>query len=108
MFVLWRVKGNDYKLRLNTVNLIALEKILGKNPAEIVLTFARGMQPKITDIVYTLQCSLQALEHGMSFEAVSQLYDDYISEGGNTTEIIKLLVSLFKQSGLIEGNSEKN
>ena len=108
MFVNWLVKGNNYKLRLNTINLIALEKILGKNPAEIVISYARGMQPKITDIIYTLQCSLQAYEHGMNFETVSNLYDSYIEDGGCTADILKIFVELFKQSGLIEKNSEKN
>ena len=107
MFVLWKVKDNEYKLRLNTVNLIALEKIIGKNPAEIVISYARGMQPKVTDIIYTLHSSLQSFEHGFSFEEVSRMYDDYIEAGGNTAGIMSIFVDLFKKSGLIEG-SEKN
>ena len=105
--------GNkDYKLRLNTRNIVALEKQLGANPLSI---FGGGDKlPTITQMVNILYASLQQLNHGISLNDAYDIFDAYLDDGHTSTDFIPVILDIYRFSGLIgkenseaEGN-EKN
>ena len=99
--------GNKaYKLRLNTRNTIALEKAIACNPLAI---FGNGDTiPTITIMVQILHASLQAYHHNITLEAAYDIFDQYIADGNSATDFIKVILEVYKVSGLIKGDTEKN
>lgn len=104
MYVDFSVNNKDYKLRLNTRNIVALEKQLGGNPLAI---FGDGDKiPTITEMVYILHSSLQQLNHGISLTDAYDIFDDYIADGHNATDFIQVILDIYKVSGIISGEEE--
>ena len=108
MYVDFTVKDKEYKLRLNTRNTIALEKQLGCNPLSI---FGDGStMPTITTMVQVLHASLQQYNHGIDMNDAYDIFDEYLEEGHATTDFIKVIVDVYRVSGLIPdtNKAEKN
>lgn len=100
--------GKSYKLRLSTRNLITLEKRIGMNP---LMIFGNGdTVPTITTMVDILFVSLQELNHGISLEDAYGIFDAYIADGNNVTDFIKVILDVYRASGLLQKEvpAEKN
>ena len=103
--------GNKaYKLRLNTRNIVALEKQLGCNPVAI---FGKGDTiPTISTMVTVLHAALQQYHHGITMDDAYDIFDNYLADGHSMTDFIPVLVEVYKVSGIIkmdsEGETEKN
>lgn len=101
--------GNKaYKLRLNTRNIVALEKQLGCNPVSI---FGRGDTiPTVTVMVTVLHASLQQFQHGISMDDAYNIFDDYLNDGHSMTDFIPVILEIYRTSGIVgkEGTEEKN
>ena len=102
------VAGNkEYKLRLSTRAIVALEKQLGCNPLSI---FGDGdTLPTITTMVYVLHAALQQLNHGITLNDAYDIFDAYLEDGHTMTDFLPIMIEIYKVSGLI-GNedTEKN
>lgn len=102
------VAGNkEYKLRLSTRAVVALEKQLGCNPLSI---FGDGdTLPTITTMVNVLHASLQQLNHGITLNDAYDIFDAYLADGHTMTDFLPVMIEIYKVSGLI-GNedTEKN
>ena len=102
--------GNEtYKLRLNTRNIVLLEKQLGCNPLNI---FGAGDTiPTITTMVAVLHASLQQYNHGVSLNDAYDIFDNYMADGHSSVDFIPVILDIYKASGIvpkdIEG-AEKN
>ena len=108
MFYEFTVGNNEYKLRLNTRNIVSLEKQLGCNPLAI---FGNGdVLPTITQMVAVLHASLQSMHHGIDMAAAYDIFDEFLANGNNMTDFLPVIVEVYKVSGLIgkEVSSEKN
>ena len=100
----FEVGNKTYQLRLNTRNIVALEKQLGCNPIGI---FGKGDTiPSITQMVLVLHASLQQLNHGISIDDAYDIFDKWIEEGHTATDFIQVIVDIYKFSGIIK--TEKN
>lgn len=98
--------GNKvYKLRLNTRNIIELEKKIGGNPLSIFGTGERI--PTVTEMITILHCSLQQYEHGITLNEAYEIFDSWISEGNAAVEFLNIIVEVYKVSGIIN-NNQKN
>ena len=97
--------GNKiYKLRLNTRNTIALEEKLGCNPLGI---FGDGSKlPTIANMVHILHYSLQQYEHNISLNDAYDIFDSYLADGNSTTDFIKVIIEIYKVSGIIKVDEE--
>lgn len=103
------INNTDYKLRLTTRNIVALEKQLGCNPLSIF--GANGDRiPTITEMVNILHQSLQAYHHSISLNDAYELFDKYLEDGNNSVNFIPVIIEIYKASGIIEqeGTGEKN
>ena len=98
--------GNNYQLRLNTRNVVMLEKMLGKNPLAI---FGNGdTLPTITEMVQILYSSLQQLNHGIYLDKAYDIFDAYLADGHSSTDFVQVIVDIYKVSGLIANVSEES
>ena len=104
MYVDFNAGGKDYKLRLATRNIVALEKAIGCNPLSI---FGDGNEiPSITTMVNVLWFSLQKFHHGISLTDAYDIFDEYLEEHG-MTDFIAVIVDIYKVSGLIKDDSKE-
>lgn len=104
------VAGNqEYKLRLPTKGIVALEKQLGCNPLAI---FGDGDKiPTVTTMIAILHNSLQALNHGINLDKTYEIWDAWMSDGHTMTDFLPVIIEIYKHSGLIrveENLEEKN
>lgn len=103
-YVIWKVNGKEYRLRLTTFNFIQVEKQLGMG-----LTEAVNHLMDSTVIIMILWGALQPCNHGMNFREVCDIYDDYIAGGGSAKKIVDVLLQLLAQVGIGDTESaEKN
>ena len=108
MYVDFTAGNKDYKLRLSTRNVVALEKQLGCNPLGI---FGDGETiPTITQMVNILYASLQQLNHGISLNDAYDIFDAYLDDGHSATDFINVILEIYRVSGIINGEvtGEKN
>ena len=105
MYVDFTANNRDYKLRLSTRAIVALEKQLGCNPLAI---FGNGETiPTITTMVTILHASLQQYEHGITLDGAFGIFDNYIADGHSATEFINVILDIYKVSGLIPKEVEE-
>lgn len=97
--------GNkEYKLRLNTRNVVALEKALGCNP---VAVFGDGDSiPSITAMVTILHASLQQLNHGITVNDAYDIFDKWIEDGNNMVDFVKIILEIYKASGIVPSDTK--
>ena len=108
MYVDFTAGNKDYKLRLNTRNVVALERSLGCNPLSV---FGDGdTLPTVTVMVTVLHASLQQLNHGVSLNDAFDIFDEYLADGHSATDFINVMLDIYKVSGLInqDVDTEKN
>lgn len=101
--------GKQYRLRLNTRNIVALEKQLGCNPLTI---FGNGeVVPTVSAMVNVLFYSLQQYNHGIGLNEAYDIFDTYLADGNSMTDFIQVILEVYKVSGIIKPESadtEKN
>lgn len=103
------VGDKEYKLKLNTKNIISLEKQLGCNPLSI---FGKGDTiPTVSVMVNILSASLQQYQHNITVNDAYDIFDRWLEDGNSITDFIPVILEIYKVSGLI-GNevddTEKN
>ena len=78
MYVDFSAGDKDYKLRLATRNIVALEKAIGCNPLSI---FGKGDElPSITTMVMILWQSLQKFHHNIGLNEAYDIFDGYMKQ----------------------------
>ena len=107
LFYDFETGNKTYKLRLNTRNIVALEKQLGCNPLGI---FKDGdTMPTVSEMVTILFYSLQQFNHGISMNDAYDIFDAYLADGHSMTDFIPIILEIYKVSGIIkEDTNEKN
>ena len=109
-YIDFEVGNKTYKLRLNTRNIVLLEKQLGCNPLNI---FGSGETiPPITQMVAILHAALQQYNHGININDAYDIFDAWLDEGHASTDFIPVIIDIYKASGIIPKDSpeteEKN
>ena len=105
MYVNFEVNNKAYKLRLNTRNVVALEKALGANPLSI-FDLAGNEMPSVTSMVTVLHAALQQYNHGVSMNDAYDIFDAYIEDGHSIDEFIYIILDIYRESGLIPKEEE--
>lgn len=105
-FIDLEIGGKSYRLRLSTRNIVLLEKQLGCNPLAI---FGNGdTVPTITTMVAVLHASLQQYQHGITINDAYDIFDNYLAEGHSAVDFIPVIMEIYKASGIIPKDTEKN
>lgn len=109
LYTTFTVKDRDYKLRLNAKACVDLEKKLGTNPINVFMGMVNDniKFPTLNVLINILHQSMQALEHGITIDKVYEIYDDFIEEGHSMTDLIPVIIDVFKVSGLLPEDTEE-
>jgi hypothetical protein len=105
IYVDFTAGNEEYKLRLNTRQTIALEKLLGCNPLGIFKD--DGTLPTVEQMVCVLYASLQQLNHGITKEKAMDIFDAYLDDGHTAIEFFAVIVEIYKASGLIPADTKE-
>ena len=98
--------NKEYKLRLNTRNVVALEKKLGCNPLAI---FGNGESiPTVTVMVTILHASLQQYHHGITIDEAFDIFDAWLADGHSTVDFVKVILEIYKVSGIVPNEIESS
>jgi hypothetical protein len=104
IYVDFSAGNKDYKLRLNTRSVVALEKQLGCNPLAI---FGNGDTiPTITVMVAILHASLQQFNHGITLNDAYDIFDAWLDEGHSTVDFVNVILEIYKTSGIVPNEVE--
>lgn len=102
------VKGNDYKLRLGAKACIDLEKKLGMNPVQVLADIGdSGKVPGLESFLVIMQASMSQYNHGVNMDKMYDIYDEYIEEGHTMYDLVAVIMDVFKVSGLIPEDKDK-
>ena len=109
MYIDFQADGKEYKLRLSTRAIVALERSIGCNPLAI---FGAGDTiPTITTMVSVLHASLQQFQHNITMNDAYDIFDAYLADGHAMTDFIPVILDVYRESGLMpkeEAKTEKN
>ena len=111
----FNTNDKTYKLRLNTRNIIALEKKLGQNPLTIFFPGGKINSkdeteytlPSVEAMVSILHYSLQQYQHNISFADTEEIFDKWIEEKHTVTDFLPIVTEIFKVSGIFAEGEEK-
>lgn len=106
MYLDFSTGNKDYKLRLNTRNIVSLEKQLGCNPLGIFGVDGNTI-PTITQMVVILHNSLQQFQHGISLDDAYDIFDEWLANDHVATDFLTVILDIYKVSGIIK-TTEKN
>lgn len=96
-FHYWNVKGRQYKLKLNTAMIAALENKYKRNVINLV---TEDDIPPLSVMLTIIQAAMAPWEHGISYEKVRGIYESYVDEGGNQTDLLsKVVIPIMAVSG---------
>ncbi|MFF2449369.1 DUF6096 family protein [Neobacillus sp. NPDC058068] len=106
LYTTLQVGEQEYKLRAPAAAIIELEKKLGgKNPLSVLMTVESGEIPSVGNLLLILHATLQKYHHGMTFENVLALYDNYVDSGKTYMDLIPVMMEAFKTSGFFKGQA---
>lgn len=105
-YINFEVGNNTYKLRLNTRNIVMLEKQLGCNPLNIFGANSDSV-PTITVMVAVLHASLQQYNHGITLNDAYDIFDEYLAEGNSSVDFIPTIIEIYKASGIIPKDAKE-
>lgn len=96
-FAIWSIGGEDYRLKLKASTISALEQKYRRNL--MVYLFDDGL-PKISDMLTVVQAAMSQYHHGIKFQKVQDLYDEYVDAGGDQSKfMLEVLIPLLEVSG---------
>lgn len=105
-YIDFTVGDKNYKLRLNIRNTVALEKQLGCNPLAI---FGTGdTLPTITTMAQILHASLQQYQHNITLNNAYDILESWLEDGNSIAEFMPVIIDIYKASGIIKDDAEKN
>ena len=104
-YINFEAGNKSYKLRLNTRNIVLLERQLGCNPLSI-FGANNDTIPTITVMVNVLHAAMQQYNHGITLNDAYDIFDNYLADGHSTTDFIPLIIDIYKASGIIPNDGE--
>lgn len=106
LYIDFATDKETYKLRLNTRNVVALEKQLGCNPLAI---FGDGETiPTIGTMVTVLHAALQQYHHDIDKDKAYDIFDEWLESGNDAVKFVNVILDIYKVSGLVPKEVEKD
>lgn len=104
-YAIWKVSENkELKLRLTSSQGMDVEEKIGANLLKVFMP-AEGEAfalPPLKVMLLLTHGALQRFEHGLSFEDVSDLYDDYVDNGGDQAAFMAdVILPMLQVSGFM-------
>ena len=108
MFTEITIKGEVYKLRLRTVDVIQLEKRLNKNLMDMFMSIQNDKLPQLRDMLIVLHGAMAAYNHGITESKFYELYDEWLEEGHSMFELVPIVMELMQKGGLVPSMEDNN
>lgn len=86
-FHYWTVGGRDYRLKLKAGNIEKLENKYKCNIMHLV-----DDMPALSVMLTIVQAAMIPWEHGVKYEQILNLFDEYVEEGGSQIDLYKNVV----------------
>ena len=107
LYTIFRIGDKEFKLRATAASIVALEKQLGgQNPLDLLLGVESGRLPPVSAVLHILHAAMQKYHHGMTFQKVMELYDEFIESGGSYTDLFPILIEVYRVSGFFPKTAE--
>lgn len=112
MYTILKIKDNEYKLRLRTIDIINIERRLGKSLIDVFLNLGNALEKDnmtflpLEDMAIILLEAMQKFNHSIKQDKVYDLIDEYLSEGNSLIELLPIIVDVLQTSGIL-GKNEK-
>lgn len=101
MYYEFEAGNNVYKLRLNTREIINLEKKLGnRNPISLFGNNADRI-PTHTEMIQVLHHALQPYQHGITMDRTIDIFDSFIADGHTMTDFVPVMTKIYATGGII-------
>lgn len=104
-YAIWKIsEDKELKLRLTSLQATKVEEKIGANLLKVFMpsegeAFAL---PPLKVMLLLTHGALQKFEHGISFEDVSDLYDDYVDNGGDQAAFMAdVILPMLQVSGFM-------
>ena len=96
-YATWTVAGREYKMKLTADKITRLEKQFGRN---LLMVITDDGLPPLGTMLTVIQAALMVFQHNIKFVDVQTMYDDFVDEGGDQTELLKeVIMPLMAVSG---------
>lgn len=103
--VIWKVDGEEYKLRLGVSDIMALEKRLGgRNPMDMLMMIDSGRLPSLTATLAVIQSAMTHFHHNVNIQEVNRIYERFIDKGGAYMDLIPVVMEVFEVAGFFKSN----
>lgn len=104
-YAIWKIsEDKELKLRLTSLQATKVEEKIGANLLKVFMP-AEGEAfalPPLKVMLLLTHGALQKFEHGLSFEDVSDLYDDYVDNGGDQAAFMAdVILPMLQVSGFM-------
>lgn len=94
-YYVWKVKDRELKLRLTNRNVTDLELEYGGNLLKLLNDI-----PPLHVMLNIITKATEKFNHGENKDTISDIYDDYVSEGGSQLELFTdVILGVFGVSG---------
>lgn len=104
-YVLWKVDGEEYKLRLGVSDIIALERRMnGRNPMDMLMQIQQGRLPSTTAVLAVIHAAMQKFHHSTTIQDVQRIYERYLQAGGTFTDLIPVVMEVFEDAGFFKSD----
>ena len=101
-YTIWKVGDTEYKLKLTTSVVCKLEDGLGVNLIKIFNFNDQMPIPPIKTMLYIIHGAIVKYNHGLKFEDIQNIFDDYLEEGNDQTNLLTdVLIPLLQNSGFM-------
>ena len=98
-FATWTVGETDYKLKLTTSDVASLEEKFNTNLLNIIM--GNGL-PALSIMLQITHAAMKKYQHGIKLDAVYDLFDTYLDEGGSQTDFMTdVFIPIYQASGFL-------
>lgn len=106
-FAIWHVGGQDFQLKLRTVEQMELEKLYKRNV--FALMGDADNLPTLTTMLQVTHAAMKPWHHGIKLKAVQDLYEKYLGEGGSMLQFyVDVYMKIYAVSGFFSSSMEED
>lgn len=96
-FHYWTINGVDHKMKLKAGMIAKLEN---KYQTNVINLLTSGDLPPLSVMLTVAQAAMSPWEHELTYDKVAQLYDTWVEEGGNQSDLLtKVIMPTLAVSG---------
>ena len=99
-YAIWKVDGDEYKLKLTTQEIVNIESKIGTNLLSVISKTEDGSVPPLKIMLLITHGAMKKFHHGIKEQDVITLFDKYCEEGGNQISFMTdVFIPIYQVSG---------